>query len=96
MMKHPNAAVAAGGSSLSVFVVWLFTNVLHWPLSAEDGAAIAGAVAALALFVGRNGLRGVWRRIVDGTGSDSGAIDVIEAAILAILALVIALVVKVF
>jgi len=93
-MKHPNAAVAAGGSSLSVFVVWLFTNVFHWSLSAEDGAAIAGAVAAAALFVGRNGLRGVWRRIVDG--SDTGAVDIIEAAILAILALVIVLVVKTF
>jgi len=94
-MKHPNAAVAAGGSSLSVFVVWLFTNIFHWSLSAEDGAAIAGAVAAAALFVGRNGLRGVWRRIVDGT-DDTGAVDIIEAAILAILALVIVLVVKTF
>lgn len=94
-MKHPNAAVAAGGSSLSVFVVWLFTNVFHWSLSAEDGAAIAGAVAAFALFVGRNGVRGVWRRIVDGAGPEAGNVDVIEAAILAILALVILLVVKV-
>lgn len=67
MSNNPNAAVAAGGSSLSVFVVWLLGH-FHVALSAEDGAVIAGVVASAALFVGRNGLKGLWNRIVNGSG----------------------------
>lgn len=67
-MKNPNATVAAGGSTLSLLVVWLSGNVLHWALSAEDGALIAGAVSSVVLYVGRNGVRGIWRRFMDGDG----------------------------
>lgn len=84
-MKHPNAAVAAGGSSLSAFIVWICGNVLHWSLSAEDGAIIAGAVSALVLFIGRNGIRGLWKRIWNG---QDGAADVLELVSIAILVLV--------
>ena len=65
MKTNPNAAVAAGGSGLSVFVVWLL-GYLHVALGAEDGAIIAGAVASIALFVGRNGLKGIAKRIWGG------------------------------
>lgn len=67
MSNNPNAAVAAGGSSLSVFVVWLLGH-FHVALSAEDGAVIAGVVASAALFVGRNGIKGLWNRLVNGSG----------------------------
>lgn len=65
MKSNPNAAVAGGGSALSVFVVWLLGH-LHVSLSAEDGAVVAGALATLMLFVGRNGLKGLWRKILSG------------------------------
>lgn len=84
-MKHPNATVAAGGSGLSAFIVWICGNVLHWSLSAEDGAIIAGTVSAAVLFVGRNGIRGLWRRIWDG---QEGTADVLELLTIAILVLV--------
>ena len=64
-MKNPNATVAAGGSGLSVLVVWLL-GYLHVALSAEAGAAIAGAVASVALFIGREGIKGAWRRLING------------------------------
>jgi hypothetical protein len=66
---NPNAAVAGGSGLLSIGVVWFIGNV--WPhasVSAEMGAAIAGAVSAVALFVGREGLRGICRTLMNGTG----------------------------
>ena len=91
-MKHPNAAVAAGGSGLSVFVVWLLGH-LHVALSAEDGAVVAGAVASVALFVGHNGLKGLWRKIWNG---QQGAGEVTLVAIGVILLGIILLVVKAY
>ena len=64
-MKHPNAKVAAGGSGLSVLVVWVLGH-FHVALSAEAGAIIAGAVASVALFIGREGIKGAWRRLING------------------------------
>jgi hypothetical protein len=92
-VKNPNAAVAAGGTSLSVFVVWLLGH-FHVSLSAEDGAVIAGAVASVVLFVGRNGIKGLWAKIWNG--GEKGALDLIELVILVTLALVIALVIKAY
>lgn len=65
-MPHPNASTAAGTGGLAVFVVWLFGNVFHWSLSAEDGAVIAGAVATVVLFIGKNGMVGLWNLIKHG------------------------------
>jgi hypothetical protein len=90
--KNPNAAVAAGGTSLSVFVVWLLGH-FHVSLSAEDGAVIAGAAASVVLFVGRNGLKGLWAKVWNG---EKGALDLIELVILITLALVVALVLKAY
>jgi hypothetical protein len=90
-MKHPNAAVAAGGSSLSVFVVWLLGH-LHVALSAEDGAVVAGAVASVALFVGRNGLKGVWKRLWGG----QDGLALLEAIIVLVILAIVVLLVKVF
>lgn len=64
--RHPNATVNGGSAGLAVAVVWLVGNVFHLDLSAEAGAAIAGAVGTVALLIGRHGLRGLWRIIVNG------------------------------
>lgn len=80
-MKNPNAAVAAGGSGLSVFVVWLLGH-FHVDLSAEDGAVIAGAVASVVLFIGRNGIKGLWKKIWNG---EQGAADTVLLLLIAIL-----------
>lgn len=65
MNQHPNAAVAGGTTGVGVVVVWLLGH-FGVAVSAEVGAAIAGGAAAAALFIGRNGITGVWRRIVYG------------------------------
>lgn len=68
-MSNPNAAVAGGTSSLAVALVWFLGNV--WPhvaLSAELGAVIAGGVSTVLLFIGRNGLAGLWEKIKHGSG----------------------------
>ena len=92
-MKHPNAAVAAGGSSLSAIVVWLLGH-FHVALSAEDGAVIAGALATVVLFIGREGIRGVWRRIWGG--SENGAADTLLLLTVAILVAVVLILWKVW
>ena len=66
-VKHPNAAVAGGTSSVGVALVWFLGNV--WPkapISAELGATIAGVASTVLLFVGRNGIVGVWEAIKHG------------------------------
>jgi len=65
-VNHPNATTAAGTGGAGVFVAWLLGH-LGISLSAEDGAVIATAGIAVALFIGRNGVLGAWRRIWRGT-----------------------------
>lgn len=67
--RNPNAATAGGSGIVTVGFVWVLTNV--WPkvdLSAEAGAGIAAGISTSLLFLGRNGLAGVWRIIVRGDG----------------------------
>lgn len=91
-MKNPNAAVAGGGSGLSVLVVWLAGNVFHWSLSAEDGALLAGAVATVVLFIGREGIKGVWRKLWSG---QDGA-TLIEVLIVLMVVAIVLLFIKVY
>ena len=85
-MKHPNAAVAAGGSSLSAIIVWLLGH-FHVALSAEDGAIIAGAVSAVVLFIGREGIKGAWRRVWGG----QDGLTMVEALVVLLIIVVLVL-----
>jgi hypothetical protein len=66
MSKHPNAAAAGLTSALAAALVWAASlagvTVPDWA-----AALIAGAAASAVLFVGREGLRGTWRRLLDGS-----------------------------
>lgn len=67
---NPNAAVGAGGGVGVVGIVWFAGNV--WPkvqLSAEAGAAIATSASTVLVFLGRNGLSGLWRIIRYGSST---------------------------
>jgi hypothetical protein len=67
--NNPNAATAGSTTGVTVLILWFLTNV--WPkvpISAELGATIAGAVATAALWIGRDGVCGIWRRILHGGG----------------------------
>jgi hypothetical protein len=64
--KHPNASVALGsGSGLGALVVWL-VGLSGTAMPAEVGAAIGGSVAAVALFIGRRGIKGVIHALWQG------------------------------
>lgn len=65
MKSNPNAAVATGTGGVGVLVVWLLGH-FGVAVSAEVGAALATGVAAAALFVGRNGIKGTLSRIWRG------------------------------
>jgi hypothetical protein len=64
--QHPHASVGATGT-LAVVVVWLAGNVLHWTISAEDGAVLATVVSAVALYLAHNGIVGIARIFIWGT-----------------------------
>ena len=65
MMTNPNTNAGAIGGALGVLVSWLLGRY-HVDLSAEDGAAIATGIAALVLYIGRDGIRGVFRSLWRG------------------------------
>jgi len=90
-MNNPNAAVAGGGTSLSVLVVWLLGH-FHVALSAEDGAVIAGALATVVLFIGREGIKGAWRRVWGG----QDGLAMLEAIIALLIVAVVLLLMKVY
>jgi hypothetical protein len=64
--QHPGASVGATGT-LAVVVVWLTGNVLHWTISAEDGAVLATVISAIALFLAHNGIVGIARIFIWGS-----------------------------
>jgi hypothetical protein len=65
-MKNPNATTATASGGLGVAVVWLL-GYLGIDLSAELGAAVATGLAAVALFIGRNGICGGWTYLLHGS-----------------------------
>lgn len=65
---NPSVTGAAGGGSVGVAVVWFAVHV--WPrvpISAEAGAGIATAGAAIIGYMARHGLAGIWRTIRYGS-----------------------------
>ena len=65
MRTNPNASVGGATGALGVLVTWLLGHY-HVSLSAEDGAAIATGCATVALWVGKDGVRGILRTVWRG------------------------------
>jgi len=72
-MSHPNATVGTisgiGGGEIVVNVA----QALGYHISTGWGITIAGALTGLVLFVGRNGVKGVWSFFVHGSKGPSPA-----------------------
>lgn len=62
---HPNASTATGLGGVGVFVVWLLGH-LHVSLGAEDATVISVAITSLGLFIGRSGVKGLFKAIWRG------------------------------
>lgn len=71
MRSHPNAIVGGvgGGVGLGTLAVWLLNKYAHAGFNPEEGALVAGAFSTAVLFIGRNGLRGLWRIVWGGLSS---------------------------
>jgi hypothetical protein len=70
--KHPNATVALGsGSGLGALIVWI-VGIGGIAMPAEVGAVIAGVVAAVALLIGREGIKGLLRALWIGNQTPAG------------------------
>lgn len=67
---HPNATTA-GASSASVLVVVWIAQMLGADLSPELAVVFSGVWAAIVLAIGRNGIRGVVRKIWHGSSGKS-------------------------
>jgi hypothetical protein len=71
--KHPNASVALGsGSGLGALIVWI-AGMAGMTMPAEIGAVVAGVVAGVALFIGKEGLKGLLRALWVGNQTPAGA-----------------------
>lgn len=70
-MKHPNAVVGGTASIGGGEAVVEILDALGVHVSGPIGVLIAGGIAAVALFIGRRGLKGVWNVIVNGTGGSA-------------------------
>ncbi len=64
--RNPNAAAGAVGGAAGVLIAWLLS--LWVDITPEGGAALSTVIAAAVLFVGRNGLVGLWRMVWRGRG----------------------------
>ncbi len=65
--KNPQA-VAIGSMSLSAAAVAFLFHKLGWTLPDYYAIGVAGAAMTALSWVGREGLRGAWNRILNGSG----------------------------
>jgi len=68
MQKHPNAKAAGGSAGALAVILYLLTLVgveLPEP-PLPVGIILGGAVSGLVLFIGRNGVRGLFRLVWRG------------------------------
>lgn len=65
-MKNPNAVVGVASAGVGGQIVLEVSSWLGWSISTGLAVWIAAGIAGVALFVGRSGVRGAWRRIMNG------------------------------
>lgn len=62
--NHPNALTALFSSvGLGSAVVYAVQHWLGYTLSPQSGLYVAGVLASVALFIGRNGAIGTWKTV---------------------------------
>ena len=63
--SNPNASTAGGLTVVGVLVVWM-TGHFGWSLTGEEQVVISGAITTSGLWVGKNGIRGLFKRFWKG------------------------------
>ena len=62
---HPNASLATTVGSIATLILWA-AGAVGIAMNAEQGALTATVLVSASLFVGRRGIRGVIRGIING------------------------------
>lgn len=70
---HPNAGVSLASGGGFAYLVWEAVSELGYNISAPLAIWMAGGISAAALFIGRNGVEGVFRVLKNGTGGKPDA-----------------------
>ncbi len=73
MQTNPNTNASALAGALGVLVTWLIGHFQVADLSAEDGATISTALAVIVLYIGREGLRGIFSGLWRGNKGTTSA-----------------------
>jgi hypothetical protein len=68
MKKHPNATVAGGLGGVAALVAWL-AELEHVAMPAPVAVLAAGILTTVVLAIGRDGVRGIARRLWRGDGT---------------------------
>ena len=63
--NNPNASLAGGLTFVGVGVAWL-TGHFGWGLTGEEQVVLSGGITTGGLWIGRNGIRGIAKRIWKG------------------------------
>lgn len=92
-MKNPNAIAGVAGAGLGGQIVLEVSSWFGWSISSGLAIWIAALVTGFVLYVGRNGLKGLWRKVWNG---QQGAGEVGAVALGVILLGVILLVLKAY
>lgn len=66
LRTHPNAVIGGGSGGLGFLLVWALNRWTGAAIDGETGALIATGASTVALFVGREGIRGAARRLWSG------------------------------
>lgn len=68
---HPNATTAGVSSASALVIVWI-AQMVGLDVGPELAVVFAGAWTTVALAVGRNGLRGLIRKVWRGGNANGG------------------------
>ena len=64
--NHPNATLS-GSLTAPVIVVMLILGHFGITLAQEQAVAVTGFVITVGLFIGRKGIKGLWRILMEGS-----------------------------
>lgn len=68
LSQNPNATIGGvGGGGFGVLLVFLLNKYAGASIDPTEGAAIAGGIATVVLFIGRKGIIGVLHQILYGS-----------------------------
>lgn len=63
--KHPNATLSGSLTAPAIALIWVLGH-FGVSMTNEQAVAITGLIITVGLFVGRRGIKGLWRMLMEG------------------------------